>query len=130
MKNIEFAKRKYDKEFILINGKDLKNIKTKVQQIFAIDVFHHLSDDVVEKYIREFARLLPKEGTVLILEHFPAKEQTNILGKLLMTFDRGKNIRKKEELNKFFTKEFTSEKFYEYYAAGVRDYTLLLKKKR
>ena len=128
VKNVEFARKKYQKEFKVINGTDLKNVK-KVEQIFAIDVFHHLSDDIIKKYVREFARLLSKKGKVLILEHFPAKQQTNILGKLLMTFDRGKNIRLKEELSKFFTERFTIEKSYEYYAAGVRDYTLLLKKK-
>ena len=90
----------------------------------------HLPDDVVRTCVNEFRGILPKNGKVLILEHFPARQQTNILGKLLMTFDRGKNIRPREELSMFFTESFTIENSYEYYAAGVRDYTLLLKKKR
>lgn len=128
-KSIEFAKRKYNKQFVAINGKDLSAVNTKVEQIFAIDVFHHLPGESIKSYVKEFHHILTRNGRVLILEHFPVQEQTRMLGRLLLTFDRGKYIRDKKTLAEFFKKKFALKKTYDFYAASCRDYALLLQKK-
>lgn len=127
-RNIAFAQKRYKKKFIVEKSGSLKAIP-KVKQLFAIDVFHHLPNVLVKKYVDEFYQVLEEGGKILILDHYPVKEQTKIMGKILLTFDRGKYIRDKQTLMTFFEKKFIGEKTYDFYAAGCRDYALVLRKK-
>ena len=64
--------------------------------IFICGVLHHISDEVINKYIKEFKRILKHKGSLLIFEpaDFP---EWKISSKLMILLDDGEYIRKEKE---------------------------------
>ncbi len=126
--NINFAKRKFHKNFKLIsNISDVKNIK--FYQIFSSMVIHHISDKELINIFVNFYKLLNKNGKLLIIDYPEIKFQPNIIGKFILLNDRGKYFRNIDKLKFFFDKYFKINKLYYYKTGPFKAYVLILAKK-
>ena len=109
---IDFARRKYDKDFICMSAVDLKFENDHFDVIFTKDLFHHLADDLFSKVLAEMKRVLKPTGRVLILEICYQENNVSFYKKILNRFDRGKYIREFNVLREMLLVYFKVDKQY------------------
>lgn len=100
---INYAKKKYENKRIKFfckkfSTKDILNIP-KFDYVFLFGVMHHLSDYQLKYLLKLIKGVLKKNGKLLTCDPILLKKQ-NIVSRILITNDVGKNVRyKKEYLN-------------------------------
>ena len=92
------------KLLMLKRGIELKN--NSIDQILIMGVMHHIPDSSLRFYVKEFNRILKKDGIIFIIE--PALSKTSPITNLIMRFiDRGKYLRYEEWYINLFKKDFS-----------------------
>ena len=105
---INFAKRKYKKNFLVADASNLKMFNDKsFDKALLIDCIHHLSDDKVKKILQETCRIT--KNKILIID---VAEQTknNFIGKFLLKMDVGKFTRTSSKLKNIISQFLDIEK--------------------
>ena len=125
--NIKYAKKNYNRKFLKIES--LKDIKNKrFDQIFTIMTFHHITSNETKEIFNDFHKILKKNGKVVIIDHVDVKSQSNLLGKFMLSMDRGKYPKNIKILQDLFGNKFNIKKEYYYRTGPYRDYVLSLTK--
>lgn len=126
--NINFAKKKFDRNFQLIqNTEELKN--NKFDQIFCTKTLHHINDEDLKDIFRNLFKILKKGGRFLIEDHVNVKSQPNFIGRFMLKSDRGRHTRNIDELKNFLNTSFKIEKQYYFKTGPYKNYVLILRKK-
>ena len=93
---IERAAKQYpDGKFLSMDGRKLAFENNSFDVVLFVGVLHHMNDELIHDCLKEIHRVVRPEGVVLITE--PLFTKGCWLSNLLLSFDRGRFIRKKEE---------------------------------
>lgn len=102
---IKKAKKQFpDKTFMVMDAAELKFENQTFDAVFAVGMFHHLSDEKALKAASEMVRVCKKEGVVLIIDPVLA-HPLNLPGRILFGLDRGAHRRSFEQLLKLISQE-------------------------
>ncbi len=108
-KRIEFAKKIFPnyKFEVIGNNEGKLDVKTNsMDYIFISATIHHISDAIFHKYVKDFKRILKKDGRIIAIE--PVLHRKHKFKNIFMDyFDDGKYIRTEEEYKKLFENLFT-----------------------
>ena len=86
-----------------------------------LGVFHHLSDELVRRGMRELHAALKPGATLLVIEDVPPPSIWNVPGHLMHMLDRGDHIRTDEDYRALFAPYFQVQKSYGM-RSGICDY--------
>lgn len=89
---IAFARSRYSRpmvEFRCANLAELSAETTRFDVVIAVDVLHHLSDELAINVLRACKRLASR----YVVSFEPIQEQSNVFGRWLVANDRGEFIR-------------------------------------
>lgn len=111
-KYIDFARKNYNKNFLVMDASDLKFESDYFDFIFTKDVFHHLTDEVFLKTLSEMKRVLKPAGQVLIIEISYLPSEDLFYKKIIRKIDRGRYIREFNILRELVLRRFIIEKGY------------------
>ncbi len=109
-KSIETAKKLYPKRRFIVVEKGEIPIKEKVGTIICFSIFHHLSNEELERALIQFKKVLISGGKVIITDQVPWRNQKTLLNKLMVRCDIGNFCRTPEEFREYFKRYFTIEK--------------------
>lgn len=107
---INYAKKLHPKyDFHVVLDAKLPIEQNLVDHILIFSALHHISTDEVNKYIKEFYRILKPNGKIFAVE--PCLfERSKFRNYVMTTFDRGRYIRNTQEyLNLFSKNSFSTE---------------------
>lgn len=107
---IDAAKNKYGHRALFklkhITLQDL-DILPKFDIVLIFGVLHHLDDDQARKIISIAYEALNYGGKLITIDPCFVNNQ-NKIAKLLISYDRGQNVRRKDDYLKIFDKQFSS----------------------
>jgi SAM-dependent methyltransferase len=92
-------------------------------------VLHHLPDEQCTAVIREVARVLRADGTLVLWEDVRARSRWNLLGALVHRFDEGADIRTDAAYRALVEPAFAIVRAYPM-SSGVCDYAVVVGAKR
>ena len=129
---INYAKNKFfSKNYYFFNKKFNKNTIKKLPKfdfIILFGILHHLSNIEIENLFFNIKKVLKNNSIILIVDPVLIKKQ-NIISKLLIKLDRGKNIKNFNEYNttlkKYFRKisyKISHQKFIQTKKRGDKDW--------
>lgn len=75
---------------------DVCNLALRSQsmdQMFAVGLFHHLSDGESARTIAEACRVLRPRGRMIVVDLIPPVSPNDLLGRVLVRADRGRHVR-------------------------------------
>ena len=114
---INYAKKKYKNKGIFfckkISLKDTKRLP-KFDYVLLLGILHHLDDDEIKKLMIIIKRVLKKRGNVITEDPIYIKNQ-NPIAKLIISLDRGENVRNKNEYINLIRRHFKKIKTYIYH---------------
>ena len=96
---INYAKKKYGKKgFFFCRNFTKKEIKKlpKFDYVLLMGILHHLKNDQILDLLKILKKILKKKGSIITLDPLYVKNQ-NFFAKFLISHDRGKNIKTKNE---------------------------------
>ncbi len=115
-KNIEYASKKYDRKFMVADGRALPFSDGYFTKVLVVGVLHHLTLDDCNSVLAEIKRVLAPGAELLIMED----TKTDFLPiKIIQHFDRGDFIRSTAEWREMLTKKFISKKKIKLYISHI-----------
>ena len=113
---IDYARKYHKGNFSVMDASCLEFPDKMFNYIMIVGVLHHLPDNKVAGIISEIKRVCKQGGRIIIMEPVYPTSKFNIVGYLLRRLDRGKYIRKPEQLagmfSSFSSSEHTIEKYF------------------
>jgi len=109
---IEFARRKYRRNFLTMNAADLKFADGYFDIVFISNLFHHLTHEMVLKVLSEVKRVLKPGGQALLMDISYVSERDSFYKKAIRMIDRGKNIMEFDTLRSLIMSYFKIKKNY------------------
>ena len=103
----EYARKKYNKNFIAMEISDLKFPDRSFDKTVILETLHHVDDDSFESALKEAKRVTRK--LVIIAEPI-VQSKGNFFGRLLIANDIGKFIRTKERYTELISQVLKIEK--------------------
>lgn len=97
---LEFARKKYSKQFSKFNGEKIDFPDQSFNYVFVANVFHHVNDETANKLITEMKRVCKAGGRVYIADTIWPTNRLNIFGTAIFALDLGKFQRSNIELKK------------------------------
>lgn len=125
---INYAIRKYRRNFEIMDATQLKFSDSSFDNILIFGIIHHFNNKNARTVISEVRRVLKEKGKVIAIEDVPTISRFNIFGKVMHYFDWGKFIRPLEEYRNLFSEYLYVDKFYPM-RSGVCDYAVFILKK-
>ncbi len=100
-------------EFLVADAGDLPVPAQSFDRILISGLFHHVNDDGMRRILAECARVLKKEGHLIIFEAIWPVCRCNLAGWLMRKMDEGKFVRQPREYAVLFSEYFNiaSEQF-------------------
>ena len=80
--------------------------------VFAMGLFHHLSDIQCKRVFQQIKKLILNEGKVIIIDAVYPQNPLNFLGYIWRKLDRGKYVRNFVKWSKLFGEDFVINKKY------------------
>ena len=114
---INYAKNKYyNKGKFFCKKFSKKEIKKlpKFDHVLLLGILHHLNDEEIASLMKLIKKVLKKNGNINTEDPIFLKKQ-NPIAKIIITMDRGENVRSKTEYIKLIKKYFTKIKTYIYH---------------
>lgn len=118
---IKSAPKHHKGNFRVMDARKLEFGDGCIDKVYIYGLFHHLPDEDASKVAPEVARVVKKNGKILIIEDIPALSRLNILGGLVHRMDRGDYIRTIDGYKDLFSPHMKIEKTYTI-RAGPCDY--------
>jgi len=128
-KFIEYARKKREGEFYVMDARDIKFKDNFFDNILVISLLHHLDDKAFLKVISEAKRVLRENGQILVIAYIPTQSRFNIIGKVAQKLDLGENIRKVDHSLELLGKNLFLKKSYKI-RSGISDYAVLVLTKK
>jgi len=127
---IEFAKSRFGGyNFLKINeGKSLPFKDSYFDKVLVFGVLHHISDNDIQRILKELARVLSNSGEIILYDQLPSSEQKKFFGKVLVKFDRGKFIRENGNLKILLKQYFKIKENYNMLSGPYSLCVFILKK--
>ncbi len=124
-KYINYAQKKYKYKFLLRDAKESGFDSSYFDKILMLGFLHHLGNETVNYILKEAKRILKPDGMLLLIEDAPISTPWNIVGKFLMRFDIGSNIRPAVEYKTIVENDFVVKRFYNI-KSGFFDYSVFV----
>jgi cyclopropane fatty-acyl-phospholipid synthase-like methyltransferase len=110
---VGFARRSNrDHRFSVMDARRLALRSGSVDRIFAVGLFHHLSNEDAVGTLRDARRVLKPDGEVVIVDLIPPVSRRDVVGRILVRLDRGRHVRTHEAYRGLFSQAFTSARDY------------------
>ena len=77
-----------------------------IDKVFAVGLFHHLSDREAARTIAEARRVLRPDGRLVVVDLIPPVSAYDMLGKMLVKADRGRHVRSTEGYRRLLSVAF------------------------
>ncbi len=123
---IAHAQRAYPQgHFAVMDATGLSWPDATFDHILVTGVLHHLSDDVVDRILREMRRVLRPGGQALVMEDTAVGFKLNLLGALVHLADEGSFIRRDDQYATLFQRHFQTRAHYRI-RSGVCDYEVFV----
>ncbi len=104
-KDIEFARKRYPGKFIVGSAAKMDNLKSdSFDAVFAVGLYHHLTDSQFKKASSEAYRVTKKGGKLIIIDAMMPRNPLNLSGLILRKLDRGAHVRNYNETLKLLPK--------------------------
>jgi ubiquinone/menaquinone biosynthesis C-methylase UbiE len=102
---IAFAKRRYPEyRFEVFSGEKIPADDHSFDYVLIIAVLHHIPSEIISSYVKEFKRILKKDGKIVAME--PCFfDRCHISNWFMKRYDKGEFIRNEEEYLDYFIKE-------------------------
>ncbi|MFC4597785.1 class I SAM-dependent methyltransferase [Cohnella hongkongensis] len=101
-RRIRFASRLFpDYDFRALATEVLPVDDNSVDYVWIIAVLHHLPSDLIAHYLKEFRRVLKKDGQILVIEPYLCPK-TPICNRFMQLYDRGRYIREEDHYLRLF----------------------------
>jgi len=123
-KFINYAKRKSNYDFRIMDIRKLSFKNGSFDKVFSIGVLHHLNERDLLKTLQEVKRVLKPGGKLLVMEDIPIPK-SNLVGHLLQKFDRGASIRAIKQYASLFSDFFYVGKQY-FMRSGFWEYCVFI----
>src|SRR4029079_1882312 len=94
---IDYAKKKYKREFLHCDARQLTLADGRFDQVLIFGLLPHLPDDDVRAVLREACRVVKPGGHILAVEDIPAISKLNLIGHLVHHAENGEHIRPADE---------------------------------
>lgn len=115
--------------FILLKkNKPLPFKKFYFDKIISVGVFHHISDRDLKKILEELKKILKNSGQIILIDQLHHTQQKKLLGKIMVKYDRGDYVRKRNHLKSILTKKFIIKEDYDIYSGPFTLCVFILKK--
>lgn len=96
IKRIKLAKRLYpNHRFVAFDEQRIPIPDGSIDYILIVAVLHHISDDQVNQYLQEFARVLKSNGKLVVIEPYLCSEK-EFNNRFMNWYDDGNFIRSEE----------------------------------
>jgi ubiquinone/menaquinone biosynthesis C-methylase UbiE len=118
---VEYARKKYKREFLHSDARQLALPDGRFQQVLIFGLLHHLSDDDVRAVLKEATRVVKPGGHILAIEDIPAISKLNLIGHLVHHAENGEHIRPAEEYRRLYD-EYARVEREEILQSGICDY--------
>jgi len=122
---INYAKNKYDRNFLLMNATKLDFPNNFFDYIVVLGVLHHLDEDNSLKVLNEMIRVLKDDGKIIIMEDVDTGSRIDVLGNLIRRLDEGNFIKTKEEYLNLIGKRVKINENYRV-KAGISTYEVFI----
>lgn len=109
---INFARKKYNRNFIKMDASDLKFEDNHFDLVFISSLLHHISDELFLKVMSEIKRVTKPTGRVFVFEFSYILNKESLYKWILRKLDRGKYARDYGSLKKIVLKYFNIKKDY------------------
>lgn len=109
---VDFARKKYSRNFLTMNAADLKFADDYFDIILVSGLFHHIPDETLQRVLLEIKRVIKPSGRALFFEVTYLNRGDSIFKELIRKADRGKYIREYGMLQKAARDKFDIEKCY------------------
>ncbi len=109
---LEFARKKYKRNFILMDAANLLFDDNYFDLVFVSGLLHHLPNEILQRVLEEVKRVIKPTGKVLIFEVSYTAHDKGLFKKLIRALDRGKYIREYNTLHEIIHNNFKIEKSY------------------
>lgn len=83
-----------------------------VDHVFAVGLFHHLSDRDTMRTIGEARRILKPAGRMVVIDLIPPLSGYDLLGRVLVKADRGRHVRTTGGYRALFSRAFAVSREY------------------
>lgn len=111
-KYIDFARKKYNRNFIRMDASNLKFEDNSFDLVFVSGLLHHISDNLVLKVMSEIKRVLKPPGRALIFDVSYVLGKEGLYKRIIRKLDRGRYIRDYDSLNRIIINHFCIMKHY------------------
>ena len=95
-------KRLRNTHFTICSSQQLPFPRNSFDRVFALFMFHHLTDDEVRSSLKEVCHCLKDDGKLVLVDPFLPSSRLNLLGWILGKIDRGRHVRKRTHLLELF----------------------------
>lgn len=82
-------------KYAVCNCTKLSFVSNHFDRVFALFMFHHLSDEMVQSTLEEANRCLRQHGKLVIVDPFIPENKADLIGWILAKVDRGRWIRQR-----------------------------------
>jgi ubiquinone/menaquinone biosynthesis C-methylase UbiE len=89
-------------KFHPLQSNELPLDNNTIDYVWIIAVLHHIPSDLITSYLKEFHRILKRNGRIIVIEPF-LSDKTPLCNQFMKWFDRGRYIREENSYLKFFT---------------------------
>lgn len=124
-KYVDYAIKKYPRTFYCRNALENGFETSYFDNIIMIGFLHHLDKELVYEALKETARVLKKNGKMLLIEDAPTRSKLNYIGKCLQRYDIGDNIRPAEYYQDILSENFIITRYYPI-RSGFWDYSVFV----
>lgn len=99
---IQYAKRAYpEHSFHVLQNSTLPISDQSMDYILIVAVLHHIPTDEIKSYIKEFQRVLKKNGSIIVIEPY-LNTKNRFCNFMMNMLDKGSYIRYEEDYLKMF----------------------------
>ena len=127
-KYIAYAKKTKKGNFLVMDAAHLSFPNESFDVIFISAVLHHLSDEDVEKVLKEARRVLKSGGKILIMEDAKIKALDSWFVRFIQKFDLGVHIRTPDDYKKMYLPHFALKREWQFRNGACTYYAALMEK--
>ncbi|WP_416367216.1 class I SAM-dependent methyltransferase [Paenibacillus sanfengchensis] len=102
VKRIQFAKQLFPHHtFMVFDGNQIPLPNQRVDFILIVAVLHHIPNELINKYLQEFQRILKPDGNLVIIEPYYCQKH-KFSNWFMNRYDDGNYIRNEEDYLRLF----------------------------
>lgn len=120
-----YARERFSRDFVVADARWLPLKGEAFHGVLTVAFFHHLSDEQAVEVITEAHRVLQAGGRFLVIDAVRPLSRFNLIGRILMRWDRGRHIRLTGQYRRLLAQRFLMIREY-YIQVWPYDYCVLV----